>query len=177
MSKAPRISSAALKRLGHVQTGELDKVTATRPGRATKPPRAPEVATVQTLTIDKRLPGLNDMIDAAKQTQPGRNYVNRYTTMKAQWSARLARLCRLQGIQPVGAAHLHFVWIEPNRKRDPDNVCAAKKFCIDALVTAGILTNDGWAQVLSMTDTFRVVKGSAGVIVTIDSRTPTTEEA
>jgi hypothetical protein len=37
VSKAPRISSAALQRLGRAAKGEPDKVTATRPGRATTP--------------------------------------------------------------------------------------------------------------------------------------------
>lgn len=37
---------------------------------------------------------------------------------------------------------LEFVWYEPNRKRDIDNVIFGEKFILDGLVEMGILEND-----------------------------------
>ena len=53
---------------------------------------------------------------------------------------------------------MHYVWVEPNRNRDKDNVAFAKKFVQDGLVKAGVLVNDGWAQVEGFTDNFVVDK-------------------
>lgn len=47
-----------------------------------------------------------------------------------------------------------FTWIEENRRRDCDNICAAKKFILDALVKAGRLQNDNRKCVTAFTDEF-----------------------
>jgi len=64
---------------------------------------------------------------------------------------------------------LLFVWHEKNRRRDKDNIAFGKKFILDALVQAGILSDDGWRYVNGFQDTFLLAKGSAaeGVEVTL----------
>ena len=63
---------------------------------------------------------------------------------------------QLQGQSITGTAELHFKWYEPNRKRDLDNVCFAKKFILDALVACHIIETDGWRGVRGFTDEFFV---------------------
>lgn len=50
---------------------------------------------------------------------------------------------------------IHFTWIEKNKRRDPDNCCFAKKFILDAMVTAGVLENDNRKCVYAFTDSFK----------------------
>lgn len=52
--------------------------------------------------------------------------------------------------------HIHFAWYMPNRKIDPDNIAAAKKFILDGLQYAQVITNDGWSQIASFGDSFHV---------------------
>ena len=52
--------------------------------------------------------------------------------------------------------YLKFLWVEPNRKRDLDNIAFAKKFIQDALVKNGVIPNDGWKNILGFTDDFAV---------------------
>ena len=49
-------------------------------------------------------------------------------------------------------------WYEPNKKRDLDNICFAKKFILDALVGCGTIKADGWQGVSGFTDDFFIDK-------------------
>jgi len=64
----------------------------------------------------------------------------------------------LKGVQFEGTVELSFRWYEPNKKRDLDNICFAKKFILDALVSNGIIVADGWKGVKGFTDHFFVDK-------------------
>jgi len=109
------------------------------------------------------LPNFNDMIDSAKGCG-GRGY--RYSTLKAQWKQTIALHAMAAGIKHVERARFEFRWVEANRKRDPDNIAAAKKLVFDSLMLAKVLDNDGWKQVAGWTDSFEV-GGKPGVEVTI----------
>ena len=65
------------------------------------------------------------------------------------------------------AVYLRFNWIEPNKRRDKDNIASAKKFIIDALVKSGILENDGWKNVIGFSDRFSVDKNNPRIEVEI----------
>ena len=54
-------------------------------------------------------------------------------------------------------------WTRQNRRHDPDNIAAGKKFILDAMVKADILTGDGWGQIDGFQDSFSV--GKPGVRV------------
>jgi Holliday junction resolvase RusA-like endonuclease len=103
------------------------------------------------------------MIDSAKGCG-GRGY--RYSTLKAQWKQTIALHAMAAGIKHVERARFEFRWVEANRKRDPDNIAAAKKLVFDSLMLAKVLTNDGWKQIAGWTDTFEVGP-RPGVEVTI----------
>ena len=74
-------------------------------------------------------------------------------------------IIRARKIPPHTRIRLLFQWQERKRNRDPDNVCAAKKFVLDALVKAGVIPNDGWENIHGFTDEFLV--GTPGVEVSL----------
>ena len=102
-----------------------------------------------TLIIDGTLAGLNEYTKACRG--------NRYSgaKMKKDNEAIIKSYIFLQGIKPLkGRVKLAFRWYEPNRKRDLDNICFAKKFILDALVASGIIEADSWRCVVGFTDEF-----------------------
>ncbi len=102
---------------------------------------------IQRLWIPCRLPGQNEMLKAAKS---GRGKSNAYSRQKASFTVAIVRLVAEQKIAPVARARFAFVWHEPNKRRDPDNVTAGQKFVFDGLVAAGTLPGDGWGHVLAI---------------------------
>ena len=59
---------------------------------------------------------------------------------------------------------IHFHWVEENKKRDLDNICASKKFILDALVKFGKLNDDNRKCVTAFTDTFSYDKESKVIL-------------
>jgi hypothetical protein len=105
-------------------------------------------------TIPFRLPGLNELLEAAKGAGgTGRHY----SRLKNEIGAILVGLIRRQKWAPVASAALCFRWCEKSRRRDPDNIAAGgRKLILDALVRSGFLPGDGWAHVLGFTDAFEL---------------------
>jgi Holliday junction resolvase RusA-like endonuclease len=102
------------------------------------------------LTIPGRLPGLNDMIDAARASLYKSAEMKQIYTDLVAWYAKSARLPH------VVRADFIITWYEKDRKRDKDNIQAGQKFIFDGLVEAGVLKNDGWKQVGDVTHRIRV---------------------
>lgn len=102
-------------------------------------------------TILGELPGLNEVIKEAK------GHWSRYSKLKSQYTL----LCSVSAKELpllVGPIRIDIDWFCKDRRRDPDNICSAKKFILDGLVDAGALANDGWAQVTEFRDRFHVSK-------------------
>lgn len=77
----------------------------------------------------------------------------------------------IQKVKPMAFAYLSFIWFEPNRKFNPDNIMSSQKFVLDALVRGHILKNDGWSEVLGLSHEFVCVQGGeAGVQITLDDK-------
>lgn len=121
--------------------------------------------TPQRLWIPGPLPGLNELIGAAKGF--GGKGIG-YAKLKESWTtavwahAKNARLARVERVK------LQFLWVEKNRKRDPDNVAAGgRKLVLDGLVKAGVLPGDGWEHVAGWVDAFEANKSAPGVWITI----------
>lgn len=106
-----------------------------------------------------QLPGLNEIIDAAKSHWSVYREMKRTYEQAVAWSAKQ--------IQPFERAFLDIAWYEPNMKRDTDNIAAGKKFLLDGLQTAGKIENDGWKQIAGFSDTFAVDKRNPRVEVEI----------
>lgn len=123
-----------------------------------------KMASEQKFFIDRCLPGLNDIINYSNS--------NRYkwNREKSDIEEYIGWCIREYKISPTeSSVNLQFVWIEPNRKRDPDNIVAARKMILDALVNSDIIPNDGWKHIETFADTWEVAKKDErpGVIVTI----------
>jgi len=104
------------------------------------------------LTIDGRLPDLNDYIKECNRHR--QNGAKLKKTTEQQIGVFIRKQLRNVAIEkPV---FVKFTWYEPNKKRDIDNVAAAKKFIFDALQYYGVLKGDGWACVQGFTDEFFV---------------------
>ena len=117
-----------------------------------------------TLIIQGRLDNLNDYTKACR-TSPivGNKMKKRNEEIISGYIMQ-----QLRGIQFKGKAYLHFRWIEPNRNRDLDNVCFAKKFILDALVSNGVIETDGWQGVAGFTDEFGVDPENPRIEVVIE---------
>ena len=65
----------------------------------------------------------------------------------------------------IDKAKIVFRWIEPNRRRDKDNVAFAKKFILDSLQEVGIIKNDGWVDMSWLRAVFYLVRRNGRVVV------------
>lgn len=117
------------------------------------------------LVIPGVLPSLNEYIRAERG--------NRYhaASLKKQTEDMIAACIaqQLRGVRFDGPVKITYTWYEENRKRDKDNIAFAKKFIQDALVATGVLENDGWQEIVSFSDEFRVDKSNPRVEVVIES--------
>jgi len=118
------------------------------------------------IEIPGRLPGLNEMIDAAKQGrgkyQPYNTMKNEYTNMVA-WLAKKFTACK-------GQVDIAITWHEPNQRRDLDNIMAGQKFILDGLVRAGTLPNDSQKYINSITHKFETDKENPRIEVKIHEK-------
>jgi Holliday junction resolvase RusA-like endonuclease len=90
------------------------------------------------LVIPHRLPSLNEVI--------GANRGNKYAgaKLKKQTQTMIEHHIKLQDIGKFEKVRIDIDWYEPNKKRDFDNISSAKKFILDAMVSCGMIPNDGW---------------------------------
>ena len=118
------------------------------------------------LTIPGILPGLNEYIDAERAVKG--KYKAAAMKKQAQNVIGYMVKTQLRGVRFTRPVVIHYLWIEPSRRRDKDNVAFAKKFIQDALVEGGVLRNDGWAEIEHFTDDFAVDPKNPRVEVTIE---------
>lgn len=113
---------------------------------------------IQTFFIPHQLPSLNEIINLCRS-----NY-NQASKHKKQWQKVIKTYVKKAKIEPAsGRSNFKFSWFEPNKKRDKDNISAGgRKYIFDSLVELGIKKNDGWANVGSWTDDFRVADANKG---------------
>ena len=122
---------------------------------------------VQTFFVPGPLPGANDII---------RKHWRVYSRLKVTWGQAIALVLLVYKIQPVRACTIRYQWIEPTpvrgHIRDRDNIRFGAKFINDALVSQGILLDDGPDGVVSLTDSFTYDGVKPGVQVTIEEVQP-----
>ncbi len=121
----------------------------------------------QRLWIPGPLPGMNEIIAAAKSGGKGRVYA----AMKASHTSAVTLFARKARLKPIDFAVFGFDWHEPTRRRDPDNLMAGAKFILDGLVKAGVIPNDGWDNVGGLVHCWTLSK-NRGVHVTIEEKRP-----
>jgi len=97
-------------------------------------------------TVKGQLPGLNEYTAACRSHWGVGARMKREAQERVEWHALAA------GIRPAGKpVEVRILWVEPNRRRDSDNVFFAAKFILDALVSLKVLPNDGpkWVRGIS----------------------------
>ncbi len=118
--------------------------------------------TVQTFEINHRLPGMNDMVTAAKKHWAA------YSEMKKGFTDSVCAQALDANLNPVEFCILKILWKESSKghKRDIDNVSAVKKFILDGLVKAGVIPDDSPTYIQEIREKF-VYDPSPGVEITI----------
>ena len=109
--------------------------------------------------IEGRLPGLNEMIDAAK------SHYGAYASMKQTYTDMVAWLAKK--LPTYKRVDLVITWHEPDQRRDPDNIMAGQKFILDGLVAAGTIPNDSQKYVRGIMHRFEVDRQNPRVEVEI----------
>ena len=108
--------------------------------------------------IPFKLPSLNEYIRACR--------TNPFMAAKFKRDVEDSLAPYISLLPVFSRVRIHFHWIEDNKRRDLDNICAAKKFILDALVKYERLSDDNRKCVISFTDTFSYEK-KAKVILEI----------
>lgn len=114
-----------------------------------------ERGTAVTVIIPFPLPGLNEYIEAE------RSHRQKGAAMKRKWQKAVAAALRRQLRGPLQEpVIMRYTWYEWDRRRDKDNISAfGRKVIQDAMVRdLRVLKNDGWANIESFSDRFRVDK-------------------
>ena len=107
-------------------------------------------------TVQGELPGLNEIIAAAK------SHYGQYAGMKKTYTDLI--VWQVKG-ECIERCNVTLTWYAKNQKRDPDNISMGCKFVLDGLVKAGILKNDGWKQIAGITHKFKIDKNNPRVEV------------
>jgi hypothetical protein len=116
--------------------------------------------TILKFWIPGPLPGRNEQEAAAR----GNKFAG--ASMKKKWTEHVARCCSGTG-KYFKRVFVDFIWYEPNRRRDPDNISGGQKFCFDGLKYAGLIPNDGWKNIEGFTHDFKINKESPGVAIVV----------
>lgn len=115
---------------------------------------------VYKVKIPFKLPGANEYIQVCR--------ANRYKAAKFKKNLEADIGLFLKNLPKFETPiKIHFIWIEENKRRDPDNTAFAKKFILDALVKNGKLKNDNHKYVTAFTDTFEYGE-EPGVVLEIE---------
>lgn len=108
-----------------------------------------------TLIIPGRLPSLNDIIRLSKD---GRRNYQPYAIVKSQYERLIRCECRRQNIRSVKRCNVTITWVCKDRRRDKDNIIAGQKFLFDSLQKAGVIENDSWKCIGTITHKFEINK-------------------
>lgn len=111
------------------------------------------------ITVPGELPTMNEIIASSKR------HYGVYSKMKKKYTELV--ISQAAGMEKVRKADFIITWHCKNKRKDPDNVATGIKFLLDGLVEAGVMENDGWGQVNSLTHIFRVDKANPRVEVEI----------
>ena len=96
---------------------------------------------------------LNEYIKA-ERSRKGKYIASK---IKRDITNNIHNICKVKRFElPNGRFFVHFTWVIPNLKQDPDNVAFGKKFVLDGMVNADVLLNDGMAQIGGFTDNFEL---------------------
>lgn len=119
------------------------------------------------IKIPHELVDLNKFVNAQRANRFGGNKIKRQNTELCKTYFKKAINEGLKLNSDSLPINITFEWHVKNKRKDKDNIAFAKKFVLDGMVESGLIPNDGWKEVGSLTDTFQVNKEMQGVIVYI----------
>lgn len=115
------------------------------------------------LWVPARLPGQNELL--AGRAHASRGW-SEYNSTKQRLAAQVILLARVKGLSSIEPSFFTYLFVEPNRKRDPSNVASGGiKILEDAFVKGGFLENDGWSHVLGIQAHWICEPNRAGCLV------------
>lgn len=116
------------------------------------------------LILPLKLHSLNEYIGACRRNAYQGAQMKRKDQSEVEWYIR----SQLRGIRFKKPVRMEYRWIEPNKKRDLDNISSfGRKVIQDALVSCRVIENDGWKQVVGFSDSFGVDKKNPRIEVII----------
>lgn len=116
------------------------------------------------LIIPGKLNNLNDYICAERANR------HKGAKMKADNGKIVESIVRqcMRGVRIEKPVFMEYLWIEPDMRRDKDNVSSfGRKVIQDALVSTGVLKNDSWKEIKGFSDRFEVDRKNPRIEVTI----------
>lgn len=122
------------------------------------------MVTFQQFTIPGKLANLNDYQTACRSSKHVGAKMKKSQEEIVKYAILAAHLKPM--IEPID---IRFHWIEPNMKRDKDNIRFAAKFILDALKEMRIIKNDGWKNICTLSDKFTVNPKNPRIIVTLST--------
>lgn len=122
----------------------------------------------QSFFVQGPLPSMNEIINASSTVlKGGIRFGSKYTVMKKKCQEIIVAAIKEHKIKEIkGEYKCDFVWVEKNRRKDPDNIASGVKFVFDALVDSGVVENDTWRYNKGWTNTF-IIGDTPGVKVSI----------
>lgn len=119
----------------------------------------------QTFEIPGRLMGLNEWNNICK----GSYGKQRSAAKKREIEDDIIWCIKAGHVKPAKRkVFIHITWIEPNMKRDPDNIRFAAKFILDAMQKAGVIENDNQKHIDGIEDIFRLNRENPRIVVEIE---------
>lgn len=114
-------------------------------------------------TLQGRLPGLNEIVNASRRNRFVGAKQKKVVTERCAYDMYCMKVPKF--LNPVV---INFKWIEPNAKRDRDNVQSGAKFILDAMQIVGVIKNDSRKHVKDVKhDTSEIDKLNPRIEITI----------
>lgn len=118
----------------------------------------------QRFEVEGKLPSLNDYVLKCRSNPYAGAKAKKGAQQAVEWAIKAARLKPMK--PPVAVS---FTWVEPDMRRDKDNISSAKKYILDALVSQGIIPDDNWKCIAgNLPDLYKVNRANPRVIVELE---------
>ena len=114
-----------------------------------------------TFTVPGELPTMNEIIDGSKA------HWGSFKQIKDDTEAKIKFCAENQNVPFFEQVFFQITYYRKNKRYDPDNIAAGKKFILDALQKAGIIKNDGWKTVKGFFEKWEVDKENPRTVITI----------
>jgi len=111
--------------------------------------------------VRSKLPSFNQIIAFAKVQA----YGSKYNSSKKRYERIISDSIGKYQQASIENAAIEMCWHERHRRRDPDNIAAACKYIMDAMVTKNVIKDDTYRFVKSIAHTFVYGSDFDGVVV------------